>query len=153
MLGLHSLGRVERREIVGKKHVPMSPPHFLEAFPLLRSEIRNRLLMGLIESCRDALAGFLANDFELRRGPVNNRRDLRRLFRSESQFALQMRAHALSGAPGMSSHENKVGVPRAGKKARRHTGEEDDDQCHRQLPSPALHHCKVPASITVSAMA
>ena len=70
--------------------------HFVETFPLLRSEIRNHLLVGLTESRGDALAGFLANDLDLRRGPVDDRRDLRRLFRSEPQLVFQVRAHVVT---------------------------------------------------------
>lgn len=131
----------------------MSALHFLEPFPLLRIEMRNHFLMGLAESRSDPLTGFLANDVELRRSPVNDRRDLRRLFRREPQLALDVRAHALPSVGGMSPHEDKVGMPGTGKKSRRHASDEDDDQRDRQLPFPTLHHGHVPASIAVSAIA
>ena len=127
--------------------------HFLEALPLFRIEERTHLLMRLSESCGDPLACFLANGLELSRGAINDRRNLRGLFRSQAQLTLHVGTHPLASPRAVPPHKDKVRMARTDKKPRGHTREEDDHQGDCQLPFPALHHGTVPASITVSAMA
>ena len=62
-------------------HSAMLGLKFLELLLLVRIQLRSDLALGLLHNGSDALGGLDSNGFELRGRGIDNRRNLRFLFR------------------------------------------------------------------------
>lgn len=135
------------------KHLLAPAFHFFETPLLFRTEKRNDLAVRLAHRLRDAIVGFAANVFQLLRGTVDDRPDLRCLLGRELQSALEVVPHSLAGRAGMAPQESEMLMARGQEKTTSAAGEENDQQGDGQLPFPILHGCHALASIALSAMA